>query len=194
MPDQNITLVLTSAGRYDLLARTLESLYTVVPPRTFAEVIIAEDWEREGQVKNIDRAYARVKTGYIFHAECDWEFYAPNFLWESFNLLERHPEVLQVQLRGQNDTNGHPVVNGPLYRYMDPYWSAGWYGFSWNPGLRRKSDWERIGGYMRHWAGSDNLTEQRISKIYRDLGMVAAMTNTCAGYVRHIGEGRSLQK
>ena len=198
--DRAVTLVVTSCGRYDLLAQTLESLYAIIPPHTFNEVIIAEDWEREGQAKNIDRAYARVKTEYIFHCECDWSFYLPERTWRpgfiawSQMILAAHPEVLQVWLRAHNDTNGHPIIEGEDYPYLDPDWSGGWSGFSWNPGLRRTEDWERIGGYMKYWQGTDNKTEQYLSHLYANLGFVAAILPEPSGYVRHIGWGRSLQK
>jgi hypothetical protein len=196
---RDVTLVLTSCGRFDLLARTLSSLYTHVPADAFAEVIIAEDWDREGQVRNIDRAYARVKTPYIFHAECDWEFYRSGFVEQSLDILEQNPTILQVWLRAHNDTNGHPLLyeNSIGYRtspILDPLWSAGWGGFSWNPGLRRKLDWEQIGGYMRHWQGSDNRTEAHLSQFYSNRGRVAAIIPEPSGYVRHIGEGRSTQR
>ena len=191
MGDRAVTLVVTSAGRYDLLARTLESLYRheTFP---FAEVIVAEDWEREGQVKNIDRAYARVRTPYIMACEDDWEFYRGDFVDRSLDLLESYPEILQVQLRAHDDVNGHPVIYSDSYCLMDPHWT--WGGFSWNPGLRRLADWKRIGGYLSHWAVSDNATEQHLSRLYADLGMVAAILPEPGGYVRHIGEGRSTQK
>jgi hypothetical protein len=186
---RDVTLVLTSAGRYDLLARTLSSLYAHVPADAFAEVIIAEDWDREGQVRNIDRAYARVRTPYIFHCEDDWEFYRSGFIEPSLDLLKKYPGILQVWLRAHNDTNGHPTTHRPDYLCMNPEWD--WGGFSWNPGLRRRSDWNLI---MKHWQGSDNATEKYLSHVYRDLGMVAAILPEPGGYVRHIGNGRSTQR
>ncbi len=191
--DRSVTLVLTSAGRYDLLARTLESLYKheTFP---FAEVIIAEDWNREGQVKNIDRAYARVKTPYIFHLEDDWLFYRGDFIEHSIDILETYHTVFQVWLRAHNDTNGHPLVSlrSCPFLILDPDWE--WGGFSWNPGVRRLSDWERIGGYMKYWEGTDNKTERYLSHLYAAEGMAAAILPEPGGYVRHIGWGRSLQK
>ena len=191
--NRDVTLVLTSCGRYDLLARTLESLYKheTFP---FAEVIIAEDWNREGQVRNIDRAYARVRTPWILHWEEDWLTYRGDFVDHSLDTLESYPEVLQVWLRAQDDTNGHPVIREGDYISMDVDWVEGWCGFSWNPGLRRLADWKRIGGYMKHWQGSDNATEKHLSHVYRDLGMVAAILPELGGYVRHIGNGRSTQR
>jgi hypothetical protein len=193
--DRAVTLVVTSCGRYDLLARTLESLYKYCD-YPFAEVIVAEDWEREGQVKNIDRAYARVRTKYIFACEDDWEFYRSDFMDYSLDILEQYPSVLQVWLRAHNDTNGHPLRYDydPGFPILDPNWSTGWRGFSWNPGLRRLSDWKGIGGYMKHWQEIDNKTERYLSGYYAEIGLVAAILPEAGGYVRHIGGGRTTQK
>lgn len=96
-PNTNITMVVTSCNRHDLLRQTLESFYQVtdVEPQ---QVIIIEDsdtprpewlsgdiWRgrnimwlsnecRMGQIYSIDRAYSHVKTDYIFHCEDDWDF------------------------------------------------------------------------------------------------------------------------
>jgi hypothetical protein len=190
--DKGITLVVTSCGRYDLLARTLESFYRF-NTYPLEEVIIAEDWEREGQVKNIDRAYARVKTPYLLHWEDDWVVTkASYFIAESLDILERYPNVLQVWLRAHNDTNGHPLIHREEYPFpiLDPNWI--WNGFSWNPGLRRLKDWQEIGGYLPYWNGSASTAEQIISKLYADKGMVATILPEPEGCVRHIGWNRSL--
>jgi len=187
--ESKITLVLTSCGRYDLLARTLDTLMTFCG-ELFSEVIIAEDWEGEGQVRNIDRAYAQVKTPLIAHWEDDWETLSHEWVEESMEILGTHPEILQVWLRAHNDTNNHPIVQLPQYPFktMDATWE--WKGFSWNPGLRRKSDWEKIGGYMKHWQGSSDDTERYIGNLYAEMGYHAAILEP-EGHVRHIGGGRS---
>ena len=93
----NITFVLTSCGRYDLLRYTLKSFLQYNTHYPIEKYIIIEDgaynnelgqvmneypwmeWivngKRIGQIKSIDRAYSLVKTEYIFHCEDDWEFY-----------------------------------------------------------------------------------------------------------------------
>src|ERR1035441_5909366 len=109
-----ITLVLTSCGRYDLLSQTLESFYKF-NTYSIKEVIIVEDWNREGQIKSIDKAYARVKTPYIFACEDDWCFYKSGFIEKSLEILEKYPKILQVWLREHNDTNGHPIVKLPQF-------------------------------------------------------------------------------
>ncbi|MGY2288885.1 glycosyltransferase family 2 protein [Pseudomonas sp. SDO528_S397] len=117
----DITLVVTSCGRFDLLKRTLESFdrFNTAPIR---EVFITEDsgddavrsvvpehWKEHctfmvnrpklGQLASIDLAYESVKTPYIFHCEDDWEFYRPGFVEDSRQVLELRPDILQVWLR-----------------------------------------------------------------------------------------------
>lgn len=143
-----VTVVLTSCGRPDLLARTLDSFFAfnTCPIREF---VVMEDgdsvselsseerfrprdirWRctgrRIGQMPTIDLAYRGVATEYIFHCEDDWEFYAPGFIERSLAILERHPQILQVWIRALNDTNRHPVTeqlfetDGVPYRLMQP--------------------------------------------------------------------------
>jgi len=119
--DSDITLVVTSCGRLDLLKQTLESFdrFNTAPIR---EVFITEDagdegvhaiipahWKdrttafvnrpKLGQLASIDLAYGHVKTPYIFHCEDDWAFYRPAFVEDSRTILEQRPDVLQVWLR-----------------------------------------------------------------------------------------------
>jgi hypothetical protein len=183
----NITLVLTSCGRYDLLAQTLDSFYKY-NTYPIKEVIISEDWNRDGQTKSIDRAYSRVTTPYIFHCEEDWVFYKSGFIEKSLEILEKYPNILQVWLREHNDTNGHPIVKLPQFEFetmLNP-WGV-WGGFSWNPGLRRLADYKALGKTFTE------LTQEHIvSQVYTSLGFHAAITPT--GYVRHIGWDRALPK
>lgn len=117
----DITLVVTSCGRFDLLKLTLDSFdrFNTAPIR---EVFITEDsgddavygavpehWKpyctvfvnrpKLGQLASIDLAYGHVKTSYIFHCEDDWEFYRPAFVEDSLAILEASPRLLQVWLR-----------------------------------------------------------------------------------------------
>jgi hypothetical protein len=184
---EEITLVVTSCGRYDLLAQTLESFYKF-NTYPIKEVIVTEDWNQESQVKSLDRAYARVKTPYIFACEDDWQFYKSGFIEESLEILEKYPKILQVWLREHNDTNGHPIVKLPQFdcETMKINWGF-WSGFSWNPGLRRLSDYQAIGSSYSKF-GQEHL----VSKAYADMGYHAAITPF--GYVRHIGWTRGLPK
>ena len=128
-PNRDITVVITSCNRHDLLARTLESFMDHETERRVARIIVAEDGdadpkqvcerfgaeyfrtgERIGQIRLIDEAYSKVNTPYIFHLEDDWEFYRSGFMERSRVLLDSHSLRLLVQLRAWNDTNGMPLA------------------------------------------------------------------------------------
>src|ERR1700675_1177976 len=117
MTDQ-ITLVVTSCGRFSLLQQTMRSFlkFNAYP---IMEGIIIEDSGRLdlrasldiefpfpatiiqnetnlGQIMSVDIAYSQVKTPYIFHCEDDWEFFKPGFIEPSLDILRRDPRVLTV--------------------------------------------------------------------------------------------------
>ncbi|MFZ1973851.1 MAG: hypothetical protein WAU89_13455 [Candidatus Acidiferrales bacterium] len=221
----NITAVFTSCARHDLLKETLDSFIRVNcgGAKPDATIIIEDgntlmpEWLREnihyysanvgkvtwiqnegrrGQIYSIDRAYAQVKTDYIFHAEDDWVFQRGNgFMQQSKALLEKYPSIIQVSLRG--NTGWHQLVDQPPYegcKIAMPYWRGGWGGISFNPGLRRLSDYKRIGSYGRHVAyGSMGLGhEMDLSRKLLDMGYrIADLGDT---YVTHSGGARSTMK
>jgi SAM-dependent methyltransferase/GT2 family glycosyltransferase len=138
-----VTVVVTSCGRQDLLETTLDSFlqYNTFPIKEF---IIIEDgdgaknralaekyrgypfkWlatgERVGQIAAIDRAYREVRTELIFHCEDDWEFLGPGFIEKSLAILAQNHSILQVWIRALNDTNGCPVLNYTLTAAGIPY-------------------------------------------------------------------------
>ncbi len=215
-----ITTVITSCNRHDLLHETLNSFVQVEsggmrPDRC----IIVEDSDasmpcwlatnmrlysaclgeitwlsngfRQGQVKSIDLAYSLVTSEYIFHLEDDWRFNECRFMEESMELLMWYPKIIQVSLRG--DTGWHPLVKTQYFpcKTAMPHWGTDWGGLSWNPGLRRLSDYQRIGGYGRHAAnGTHGLVhEALLSRKYLDLGYRIA--DLGRPIVSHIGVGRS---
>ena len=221
----NITMVVTSANRHDLLKSTLDTFIEVhcggcKPDRT----IIIEDgdtpmpeWLREnihyyssnlgkvewvqnearrGQIYSIDRAYAMVQTDYIFHMEDDWNFVrGENFMQDSKALLEKYPSIIQVSLRGPS--GWHQLIDQPKYegcKIAMPYWRGGWGGISFNPGLRRLSDWKKIGSYGRHVAyGTMGLGHEiGLSKMFLEMGYVIADLNKII--VVHTGNERSTMK
>ena len=153
--ESDVTVVVTSCGRPDLLQKTLDSFlaYNTYPVR---EILVMEDgptisslgespayrgrvrWlctgVRLGQMPSIDRAYEHVRTSFIFHCEDDWEFFAGGFIEKSRVLLTAHPRLLQVWLRALNDTNGHPIApevsstEGISYHQMQTHFDAGEWG------------------------------------------------------------------
>lgn len=204
----DVTLVITSCGRHDLLKRTLES-FVLANTYPIAKTIIVEDagleapnwltfsslgeivWiknkRQRGQIWSIDRAYSEVTTPYIFHCEDDWQFdrtLAGNFIAESRDILEADKKALQVWIRSDA---GHPVHSDDSYElpYMDQDWNEGWMGFSFNPGLRRLSDWQRIGSYGKHVGYNPQYCgELELNHLYGSLDYICPFLR---GIVTHIG-------
>lgn len=215
----NITLVITSCDRHDLLKVTIDSFIATMDAPPQATIIVEDshapmpEWLREniheyaarigkitwvqnegrhGQVYSIDRAYELVKTDYIFHCEDDWQFVERNYLRDSKALLDKYPKIIQVSLRG--DTGWHQLIDLPGYegcKIAMPGWHGHWGGISWNPGLRRLSDYKKIGSYGRHVAyGRHGLGhEAELSQLCLDMGYRIADLNRVI--VVHTGGSRS---
>jgi hypothetical protein len=213
------TVVLTSCGRHDLLDRTLQSFRAFNTYEGIKRLIVVEDGDgdpaevcakhgaellrlsaRMGQTAAIDRAYAEVDTNYIFHLEDDWEFYREGFIEKSRSILEVDPSTLLVWLRAWNDTNGHPlsfVSPDRSFGVMAAGHDSWWYGFTFNPALRRLADYRRIGSVTEHrlenypWHGG-GAHEAALNAAYYKLGYRAVILDE-TGYVRHIGWGRHVK-
>lgn len=180
MKHPEVTAVVTSCGRHDLLRRTLDSFFAF-NSHPIARMIVVEDgpeippdvmhgyedrnilWlstgRRIGQIAAIDYAYSHVTVPYIFHFEDDWEFYRPSFIERSFVVLTHDPLCLLVWLRAVNDTQRHPaepdvfLESGVRWQRMaadHDIQGTLWHGFCFNPGLRRTADYVAIGGYGKH--------------------------------------------
>lgn len=201
------TLAVTSCDRHDLLKETLESFVTCAEQQP-RETIILEDgpkdappwfpamgslgqrrWlkneDRLGQVYSIERLMNEVKTDLVFWCEDDWLFTEQNFLEPSFRILEAHPDIYTVCLRTDQ---GHPHIHDPRgFEILEPYWRGVWGGCTWNPGLRRRSDFvppSRFANYGDHGLGH----EAALSKDFLVRGFrIAAIPRHC----HHIGGGRS---
>ena len=220
-----ITIALTSCGRFDLLARTIESLikHWDGPPPTalyinedsgnMVPLIISdhikyvwpdcqyiEFYGDRNQIAAVDRMYQEVRTPYIFGIEDDWEFFQTGFIQSSLDILQNEPKVMQVWLRDPKDRNGHPA-SGPIHTHLKTHYQhlsklhvrGQWRGFSFNPGLRRLSDYQKLfpNGYAEKctWDRAKPwMAESQIGQVYWRNGFVAA--TLLKGYVRHIGDGR----
>ena len=222
---RGVTVVVTSCNRHDLLDITLTSFFrhNRFP---ISHVIVVEDGEsankhlmakyrsrniewistgkRVGQIAAIDYAYSRIKTGYIFHMEDDWEFYRLGFIASSMNILERHPDCLQITLRALGDINEHPLEEQVYYEngmawqklilsYINQW--GEWNGFSFNPGLRRLSDYVLTGGYgniCRYDFESPGKAESEIGIFYKNKGYFSGIFcgKHSEGFVRHTGANR----
>ena len=154
-----------------------------------------------GQNASIDKMYAKVETEYIFHCEEDWQFYRGGFIEDSLKVLETQPKVLQVWIRPKSDRILNPIEKRKFtlpggvtvrrvlpvsFRIKGDQIVKDYMGFSWNPGLRRKSDWE-----IEPIKGNFTILkhEHIIDLVYKKLGyMVVSLSEDDEdGYVKHIG-------
>jgi hypothetical protein len=206
---KEVTFALTSCGRPDLLERTMDS-FLQLNTYPIKKYLITEDsavigvndsliekykdlnieWisneSRLGQITSIDNMYSKIETEYIFHCEEDWLFTDNSFIEKSLEILENDSKILQVWLRAQNDTNGHPVeFFNDKYDFMKVGHCVAWNGFSFNPGLRRLSDYNLIKPFKS--VGH----EHNISIKYAELGFKAAILKT--KHVEHIGWHRHIK-
>ena len=209
LPDREISFVLTSCGRFDLLRRTLASFlehndakiekYIIVEDSGDDSVrdVLAEfrdvefdliiNQPKRGQLWSIDLAYERVRTPYIFHCEDDWLFTKSGFMEPSLTLLEDFPDVVQVLVRDLADEKR--AVEVPLQTHKGisfyaplPAEHPNSYCYSFNPGLRRRADYKKIGLFRLL------LEEENISARARQMGCRQARLEN--GGVQHIGRHR----
>ena len=213
--DSEITIVLTSCGRFDLLRKTLESLdrYNTAP---IFEVLITEDsgddtvescipehWRerttffinkpRLGQLCSIDLAYSRVKTRWIFHCEDDWYFYRPGFIEDSMVLLEANHKAIQVWSRSYNhDLSVHsPYVRLGERQIIDniPFYQLSSDKEDWQ-GFSFNPGLRRLADYQKFRPYAQFDGEKKISRIYADSGNFALILENDA--VLHTGFGEHL--
>jgi len=210
--DSNVTLVVTSCGRFDLLKKTLDSFeqFNTYPIRS---VIITEDsgdervkgcipanWRdyttffvnnpRLGQLASIDLAYSIIETPYIFHCEDDWLFYRPEFIEDSMLLLEADAMALQVWLRSY----AHDLAIHSPYVFLESRREIS--GVKFYTVGSRKVDWQgfsfnpglrRFADYMMVSPYSSQKNEKDLSKYYSDKGRYALILESDA--VLHTGFG-----
>jgi len=213
VPD--ITFVVISAGRFDLLETTLDS-FLEYNSAAVARHILVEDRGGEavldvlkkypvkfdvminqppiGAIAGVDRAYSSVATPYIFHCEDDWRFFRPGFVEESMALLEAFPEISMVLCRRRGQSAVSDLIyqgelrtyRGIAYRVAPKLAHPHWLGYSFNPGLRRLSDYKEIGSFGR-WG-----VEIDASIFFKRRGMAMAVLEEPAcettGWKRHVSD------
>src|SRR5690348_5717892 len=213
-PNTDITLCVTSCDRHDLLRATLDSFFAVtdVQPQ---QIVIYEDsgesmpeflkdWEyrrrqplmwisdgeRKGQAYACARLIREIRHDWVFWLEDDWLFQrgAAGFMRESKKILESHPEIIKVSLRG--DTGWHPLERSGELAIAKPYWHGVWGGWAWNPGLSRAEDVRALLPRLVPEIGESGLKhEEALSKGLLDDGRRIA--DLGRPIVTHIGGGRS---
>lgn len=203
-----VTVILTSCDRFDLLERTLDSFFSLnqypikafhvhndsVNPIPFCLInkyhqITWHSGVKRGLSGAIDYLITLVDTEYFFTMEDDWMFENnPNFIAESIAILN-HTNCNQVWIRKESDTPhqmGTDVLdfNGIKYKII-PVWN-GWCGFSFNPTVRRKSDWKNM--FPNGIANTDE-------KVLNDMVIGSYKACILANHtVRHIGYSRHTHK
>ncbi len=174
-----------------------KAVYSVIPNELKAYFTIIMNEEKLGQIRSIDKAYGLVDTPYIFHCEEDWQFYRKGFIEDSKTLLASNTAIYQVWLRSfyhdiQRDYPFHSLgeemtVNGvTAHRLLSS--RSKWQGFSFNPGLRRRSDYRAIKGGYTSFLGDEkeNINvESALSQHMKSVGAFAAILENDA--VLHIG-------
>jgi len=209
MPSPDTTMVVTACNRPAYLEQTLDSILArdrsgikriiVIEDSTNPEVaglvarvladvphLFLQNSRNLGQIASIDRAYAEVDTPYIYHCEEDWVFPSSLFLEESRTVLSIRPDICAVMLRDWDEASHEQRIAIPEtiadvpVRVADPMAHRRWGAFSFNPGLRRLSD------YAEHGPYSAIGPERDLSFHHKLRGFRLAYLE--AGDVRHIGE------
>lgn len=211
MPE--ISFVLISADRFDLLETTLDSFfeynsapiarYVLVEDRGGPAVLdvlrkyparfdVTVNQPPIGAIASVDLAYRSVTTPYIFHCEDDWRFFRSGFVEESMALLEAFPDISMVLCRRPGQSAVSDLIyqgelrkyRGIAYRVAPRLAHPHWLGYSFNPGLRRLSDYREIGSFGR-WG-----VEIDASIFFKRRGMAMAVLEEPAcettGWKRHV--------
>lgn len=206
---KEVTLVITSCGRFDLLEKTLDSFfkYNTYPLK---DIIITEDSTegkkleklikkyknqnfklivnkiRLGQMKSIDRAYEKVNTEYIFHCEDDWEFLETEFIEKSIKLMEEDEKILIVGGRKKEDFDEKYFFEEDyISKSGENYYNVAGEIFTYNPGLRRKRDMDIFG---KHEKLEGKRYEEELSNFYKERGYKLIYLKN--PFVKHIGNKR----
>lgn len=225
MYNEPIDVILTSFNRFDLLEHTLDSffytndypinnfhvyddfgtLYSTPKDKKALEILKEKypqiTWitpsQREGQIWALDNLWEKVATKYCFQMEDDWCFYRWGYIQDSINVLEQEDDIVMCWLRERNDMNHHHIVPSGHQRfdYLDTNFNNMWGGYTFNPSVKRLSDYKKIGCFLDHTSFDKNSpwkSESDISMLYSRLGYKAAVMNK--GYVKHIGKHRGIRK
>ena len=153
-----------------------------------------------GLLASLDNMYAQVQTPYIFHCEDDWFFQGnPHFLKESLDILEDKNDIHQVWLRPIHtiftwiEFDLYETFSGLEYAMIAKPHLGDWCGFSFNPGLRRLSDYKQMfpNGYSEFIFPGKSMvySEHNCNKIASAQGYRAAILLQSA--CDHIGQGHS---
>ena len=212
-----ITFTLTSCNRWNLLEKTLDSFLSLntypieryllhedsgnseIVSKTKAKYPFIEVLEsnRSGLLASVDKLYALVDTEYVLHNEDDWLFRGnPYFIQESLDILESRPDIHQVWIREEIPNSWLEEKTNANYRMVKSCHYGDWTGFSFNPGLRRLSDYKLmfLEGYNSHNKHGMNsvLSEHDCNMVTIPYNYRAALLNNPSCI--HIGDNQSTYK
>lgn len=199
--------MLTSCGRFDLLAETIRSFGSHFD---VDKIIVAEDAGRPadaaafarafpivemrvnepklGQMRSIDQLYATLTTPYVVHLEDDWGFSRSLDLDSVIRFLESRDDVSVVcianriygaRYEGHAQTVRHEDIE---YLVWDLEAHPKWFSYSFNPSVVRLDFWREVGPF------SGFVTEENLSKFCKDRGLRIAMV--APPIADHIGDDR----
>ena len=215
----NVTLVITSFNRFDLLRKTIASFscYNTYPVK---EIIIIEDSgdaemirkiqkvypnynlilneHNIGLVESIDKAYSFVTTPFIFHSEDDFDYFRPGFIENCLKVMEYDETIFRVGIRGQThikSLDANVMMAGDVAYKLppqtDPQGNNYWHGFGFQCGMIRKSAYDQVKPYTQYSTPEDFITirECRIGLAYHAIGLKAV--SLTEDYAHHTGGRRS---
>lgn len=206
---KEFTVILTSCDRPDLLKRTLDSFFKLGfynikefhihndgTDDLFTELMDEYPhitWhfsgKRIGLSKSLDYLMKFVDTEYYFSCEDDWSFSNnQHFIDQSIILLENYPAINQVWIRDEHD-HSHPLelrhtMSAIRVRDVTKNYQNQWGGFTFNPSMRRLSDYNKYfpNGYAEYGDEAD------CSRHVELMGYSAV--SLCDYACRHIGDNR----
>ena len=208
IPD-TVTVCITSCGRLDLLAETLGSFRAFNPGGRYilsedstdagiiAEIIlrypefkVLSGSVRLGIMGSIDRLYSAVETPFIFHLEDDWVFDGPVNWGAALALLEHDDKIANICVRAFEEIkpkyrarSDRRDLEGATFQVMRRNSHPEFFGWSPNPGLIRKSLYDRYKPFAR-------MMPDQMSGVIKADGRTLA--HLMPGVARHIGYGRNV--
>lgn len=213
MVESEVTMVVTSYNRLDLLKVTIDS-FNKMNTYPLKEIIIIEDSglpsvhkelsrmypnytlilnkKNIGAYESIDLAYSHVTTPYVFHSEDDWQYLKPGFIEPSLEILKSRSDIMQVWLQ---NAEKQPILP-EIYETNDvKYHVVGndgvWFGFTCHPCLRSMEGYRKVAPYTQ-WSSEEDylsLRECKVGWAYRDAGYKAAALCDIP-YTKHTGGWR----
>jgi len=202
-----MTTVLTSCGRFDLLAETVSSFLehfdtgrvivaedagkpdeAAAFARDFPSVDMRVNTPKLGQMRSIDALYATLTTPYAVHLEDDWGFTRSIDLNSVIDFLDRRRDISVVCIAHREfdpkytRSAKHDSFGGIDYLVWDLDAHPKWFSYSFNPSVVRLDFWRDIGPFARF------VTEENLSQFCKQRGMRIAMV--APGIAHHIGDDR----